>query len=439
MGQPCLASDWEFEVIRKLRGEPSGIPKADVRALPRFLPLRTRYIDRSVEVSENMFRFSLEFPRLCPREGEFNSDLMREYAKTIIMIRLRGQEPLLTLEHFTMPQDLTRIDRNGNISGGAWEHPDIAKRFRFYVESVVRFLSDEGEVKNILKELDIALEQQSKILSEGLARYFLTINEPAGALYNGYLSGIFPPFKRFRLLSVLPVLNKMVEVHDIATAVLKEGLRRQKYQPQVGVAYNWQCHEGLVGKIAQEIHEYCTHRFEREGDHSDFLGLDYYFRYKFLTNRAKREYGTQPSFGDIHPEGIFQVIKALHLCYPKKSIFVAEFGFADMNDLRRPYWILETVRCILEAKKSGIPVKGVLMWTLVNNFEWELGMSQKFGLFDEAELGKPLRNSEKGIRSWEAWRSAIEAIRSSNQENLNRLQKCYESAKQQYKEAGGKL
>jgi beta-glucosidase len=291
----------------------------------------------------------------------------------------------------------------------------------------------------MLKELDIDSEQQSKLLSEGLAQYFLTINEPAGVLYNGYLSGIYPPFKRLRLFSVLPVLNKLVEAHDIATTELKEGLCGQKHQPQVGVAYNWQYYEGLVGKVTQEFHEYCTHCFEREGGHSDLLGLDYYFRYKFLVNRGKREYGTQPSFGDIYPRGIMDVLKALHLSYPKKPIFVTEFGFADVNDLRRPYWMLETVRYILEAKKSGIPVTGVLVWTLVNNFEWELGMSQKFGLFEEAELDKPLLNSGKGIRSWEAWRAAIKAIRLPNPGNLTELQMCYERARQQYKEAGGRL
>ena len=437
-GKPCVSSDWEHEVIRQLRGGPSGIPKADTLSLPRFLALRAHYIDRSVRLSENMFRFSLEFPRLCPREGEFDKNLMREYARTLACIKARGQEPLLTLEHFTMPQDLTRVDRNGNICMGAWEHRDVAKRFQFYVESVVRFLSDKDTVSGILKECDITSDQQSRILSQGLAQYFITINEPAGVLYNGYLSGIFPPFKRLRVFSVLPVLKRMAEVHSMATTALKEGLRGQEHPPQVGVAYNWQFFEGLVGKIAQEFHELCTERLERGAGESDFLGLDYYFRYKFLANRTKREFGSQPSFGDVYPQGISQVLTALHRSYPSKPVFVTEFGFADGNDLRRPYWILETVRYILEAVNNGVPVKGILLWTLVNNFEWELGMSQKFGLFDESELETPLDNSDKGIRSWEAWQAAIMAIRFPNPECLGELQTCYERAKQQYRESGGK-
>lgn len=438
-GQPSVGSDWEFELIRKLGGGSSCIPKAETGCLPKFLQLKNRYVDRSAQLAENMFRFSLEFPRLCPKDGEFNSDLMREYVKTIALIRMRSEEPLVTLQHFTMPQDLTVRDSNGDIREGAWEHQDITKRFHFYVENVVRSLADESAVACILKDLGISPQQRSQMLAEGLVQYFVTINEPAGAIYNGYFSGIFPPFKRLRVSSILRVLDRMVEAHDIAATLLKNGLRGQEHQPRIGVAYNWQYHEGLFGRIVQELHEHCTHRFEREGERSDFLGLDYYFRYKFLVNRTKREYGTQPSFGDIYPEGIFHVLSALHRTCPRKPIFITEFGFADLNDMRKPYWILETVRFILEAKRSGVPIKGVLLWTLVNNFEWELGMSQKFGLFDEIDLDKPLCVSGSGIRSWEAWHVAVRAMRFSQPEDLRRLQLWYEKARHQYKEGGGKL
>jgi beta-glucosidase len=74
----------------------------------------------------------------------------------------------------------------------------------------------------------------------------------------------------------------------------------------------------------------------------------------------------------------------MHAKYPAKEIFVSEVGFSDKSDGRRPYWILDTARYIIEAKSKGIPIIGVLLWSLVNNFEWELGMSQKFGLFSEA-------------------------------------------------------
>jgi beta-glucosidase/6-phospho-beta-glucosidase/beta-galactosidase len=80
----------------------------------------------------------------------------------------------------------------------------------------------------------------------------------------------------------------------------------------------------------------------------------------------------------------------------------------------------------------------MLLWTLVNNFEWQLGMSQKFGLFSEAELNDPPIPSTHGIRSWEAWSAAAKAIGSPTTDNLQALQRCQQTAYAQYKEAGGR-
>src|ERR1019366_1241127 len=75
-GQPYATSDWEHELVRRLQGKHSEIPKADIRGLPRFLALRNLYIERSAYLSEHMFRLSFEFPRFCPPPGEFKDKLL---------------------------------------------------------------------------------------------------------------------------------------------------------------------------------------------------------------------------------------------------------------------------------------------------------------------------------------------------------------------------
>jgi beta-glucosidase len=114
--------------MRKLQGKRSGIPKADTTSLPQFLRWKESYINRSAELSENMFRFSLDFARLCPMIGHFDEDLMAEYIRTVALIRARGQEPFLTLYHFTLPKYLIRFDREGNIVAGGWECRDVTQR-----------------------------------------------------------------------------------------------------------------------------------------------------------------------------------------------------------------------------------------------------------------------------------------------------------------------
>lgn len=440
-GKPVAVSDWEYEVVRQSRGGPSGIPKAEIGELPAFLPKKEDYINRSKELGENMFRFSLDFARLCPEPGEFNEELMADYVKALALIKARGQEPFLTLHHFTMPKYLLEFDRDGNISAGGWEHPDVAKHFRFYMENVIKFLGDEDKIKEVLRSQNFSKDAQDKFLAEASVKYFLTINEPLSVIFGSYLAGIFPPYKRGNILVAKKVLDKLVEAHDVALDEIKGGLKQKKGEPQVGVGYNWQYYDGIMGRLVHEFDEYSAKKFERDGARSDFLGLHYYFRMAVPSipgRKKKADYSDRPMFGDVYPPGLFEVIKQMHSAYPRKQIFISEFGFSDKNDLRRPYWILETVRYILEAKKQGLPIKGMLLWSFTNNFEWELGMSQKFGLFNEADLKRPLVPSTKGIRSWEVWQAAAKAILSPTPEALENLQKCYETAYKQYKAAGGK-
>ncbi len=123
----------------------------------------------------------------------------------------------------------------------------------------------------------------------------------------------------------------------------------------------------------------------------------------------------------------------MHELYPQKEIFITEFGFADKTDQRRPYWILETVRYVIKVLEQKIPVRGMMQWSLVNNFEWNLGMSTKFGMFSEDELKQELKDSPVGkIKGWEAWRAVIKALTQPTTENLNELQKCYDIAKKQF-------
>ena len=434
-------SDWELEVANKIEGKPTTIPNAQTAPLPHFFEEKEKYINRSAEMGQNMFRFSLDFSRLCPKEGSFDEKMMAEYVQALALIKARGQEPFLTLNHFTMPKYLVGLDQNGNVNAGGWEHPDVAKHFRFYIENVTRFLGNEDKIRRILGDMNLDRESQDRFLSEGIAQFFMTINEPITILANGYMSGSFPPHKKGALLAMKHAFGEMVSANAMASNEIKTGLRHFEHKPQVGVGYNWQYYEGILGKALHAFDEYYTSKIEGEGNNSDFLALQYYFRMKIplLPGEKKNlEYADHPIFGDIYPPGILESLKQMNAVYPQKQIFISEFGFSDKDDLRRPYWILETVRYIIEAKKMGIPVKGMLLWTLVNNFEWDFGMSQKFGLFSESELDKPLTPSTQGIRSWEVWRAATEAITSPTPESLQELQKMYETAYQQYKGAGGK-
>ena len=422
------ASDWEIEVDKKIKNGQETPEK-----LPNFYLQTKDYIKRSKELSNNMFRFSFDFGRLCPKEGEFNQKLMSDYIKIIALIKARGQEPMITLNHFTMPKFLLKLDKEGNIQKGGWENPDIQKHFQFYIKNVFQFLSDNEQIASTLKDTGLNKDEQEKILSEGLVKYFISINEPSILITSGYIFGTFPPFKKKDFSHLGQVLSQLVNAHDMTQAELdRSGIKNYK----LGVAHGWNYFDGVFGQIIdQSFNKGVFQKFERTGLYSDFLGLQYYCRLTLPDIGNKdRNYSDHPEFGDIYPPGIYQLLQKMNHQYPQKEIFVTEFGFSDNSDKKRPYWIMETINYVLRAKKQGVPVRGMLLWTLINNFEWSLGTQQKFGLFDESELRQPLKSSleNEGVKSWEAWQIFIKTISNPNSENIEKLQKIYDTAKSQF-------
>src|SRR5207244_12926806 len=84
-----------------------------------------------------------------------------------------------------------------------------------------------------------------------------------------------------------------------------------------------------------------------------------------------------------YPYGIYRVLKSLyHRTRGNKPIYITENGFSDAQDDRRPRAILEHLAMIHRAISEGIPVRGYLYWTLVDNFEWAEGWGVRFGLVE---------------------------------------------------------
>jgi beta-glucosidase len=108
----------------------------------------------------NAYRFSIEWSRVEPREGEWDLEAWAHYEEEVALLRQAGVTPMVTLLHFTLPAWLA--DRGGLTA------PDFADRFeRFAVEAVRR-------------------------LGDGVT-YWCTVNEPNVQMYQGYVDGVWPP------------------------------------------------------------------------------------------------------------------------------------------------------------------------------------------------------------------------------------------------------
>ena len=326
--------------------------------------------DLAKQLGHNAHRFSIEWARIEPQEGQFNERQINHYRAVIKALKNRGIKPYVTIWHFTLPQWFADM--------GGFENPKAPEYFARYAGVIARELGEE---------------------LEGLT----TINEPLVFAGLGYLKGNWPPFKQFALVNekreltnsgdrelarpernwrayfvYRKVVTNLVNAHKAAYQSIKQA------QPHLDVslvkhvvAYDANWHPlNQLRAWAQD--QFFNHTFlRRVYRHCDSFGLNFYHYVK---------YGDRPDFEksdmgwEMAPHGIYHALKVLWKY--KKPIFVSECGVADHDDSHRGWYIREQIEGVERALEEGIDVRGHMYWSLMDNYEWALGFEKKFGLIE---------------------------------------------------------
>jgi beta-glucosidase/6-phospho-beta-glucosidase/beta-galactosidase len=349
-------------------------------------------------------------------------------------------EPVVTLHHWTYPKSFCKYDNQGNIIGGGLEHPCIVNHFAFYINKVADFLCDPKKVKDAIRNEGYDFPFVQCICDDRLlVQWFVSLNEPFNLLTTSYIAGEFPPYQKARFGKMGALEAKLKEMHRISHDVFHDDEERlfpaNRAHVKVGMAHQ------LFPNRIPDIDRYMSHglleRMETDVD-SDFLGIQYYCRIRMalagvlptVKGTDPRYHSDHPDFAQVYPEGIYEILKKVNQMHPDKEIYVTEIGFADKKDKKRPSWILETVRHLLRAKREGVPVNGVLLWSLINNFEWCRGMDVPFGLFDHKGERLASDNGE-GVSSRYAWQQISGHLRDPKPESARRLSQLRAEAAEQ--------
>jgi beta-glucosidase len=92
---------------------------------------------------------------------------------------------------------------------------------------------------------------------------------------------------------------------------------------------------------------------------------------------------------EVHPEGLYKILKWVHANYHVPRIYVTENGasFADavtpdgcVHDARRVAYLREHIGQAHRAMQKGVPLRGYFAWSTLDNFEWAYGYSKRFGV-----------------------------------------------------------
>ena len=94
---------------------------------------------------------------------------------------------------------------------------------------------------------------------------------------------------------------------------------------------------------------------------------------------------------EIYPQGLTDLLMRLDRDYHPRKIYITENGasYTDQPDptgkildQRRIDYYDQHLRAVANAIQAGVPVEGYFAWSLMDNFEWKHGYSQRFGLVD---------------------------------------------------------
>lgn len=314
----------------------------------------------------NAFRFGIEWSRVEPHEGAWNTAAIKHYRSYIAELKRRGIEPVPTLWHWTLPvwfADKGGFTRRRNV--------------RYFERFAAKVAGELGE--------DL--------------RYVITLNEPNVYTNLSYITGEWPPQGR-NILAAGAVYCNLVRAHKRAYRVLKQ------YCPDLRIGIAMQIGNVLperpgdvLARLAGKAAEYASNWWflNRIRRHQDFVGVNYYFT---TYMRGLRMYNPKQPANDLgwymEPGGIERLLRAAWRRYGK-PIIITENGLADAGDLHRKWWIEETLQAMQRAVAAGVDLRGYLHWSLLDNFEWAYGWWPKFGLaaVDRRTMQRTVRPSAK--------------------------------------------
>lgn len=336
----------------------------------------------------NAYRFSIEWARIEPEEGLFDENEINHYEDVINTCLSYNVKPIVTLMHFTSPAWL--------IKKAGWTSVSTVEYFRRYVSYVIDKLGSKLEFVCTINEANMGLQlaaisKRFKLMAEQAAKKAdgtvqvgmnfekMMENMKYAAMENAQIFGTPDP-KIFVSSRDLNDDEIVIKAHLAAREEIK------KLYPNIKVGLTLSLHDlqdvgGGEKYIKEAWNEEFSHYLPYIKD-DDFLGVQNYTRTLYGENgQLPAPEGaelTQMNY-EYYPEALGNVIRKVNEEY-KGVIIVTENGVAIDDDERRVNFINKAIEGIKKCLNEGIKINGYFYWSLMDNFEWQKGYSQKFGL-----------------------------------------------------------
>jgi beta-glucosidase len=372
----------------------------------------------------NAYRFSISWPRIQPLgEGAANSRGIAYYDRLVDALLAAGIRPMATLYHWDLPQALEER--------GGWPERDTAQRFADYASIVANALADRVGRWLILNEpmtftgagYWYGVHAPGRKDPAAFLRATHTVNLAQGNAFRA-LKAIDPKLQIGSAFDAAPMFPASASYPDVAAAE-----RWHRFQNL------WFIHPALHGCYPAGV--LTADRQEdllgwRAGDEAivraplDFLGLNYYS--PSLVSHAPQGNGlpglnvevdwakapgsndTTDIGWDVSPSGLYHIVMRIAHETGNLPLEITENGAAydvgpgadgEIHDTQRITYLRAHLCELARAIRDGAPVRGYHCWSLLDNFEWARGYSQRFGLV-HVDFAQGQRRTIKDSGHWYA-------------------------------------
>ena len=343
------------------------------------------------------YRFSISWSRIFPEgTGKVNERGLDFYDNLVDALLAENITPNVTLFHWDLPAALD--DRGG------WLNRDIADWFGDYATAVFVRMGDRVPM-------------------------WATLNEPWVVTDGGYLHGTVAPGHRdlyetpiashnllrahgrgvqaFRAESRVGQVGLVVnlEPKDPATDSAEDREAAQRGDAYMNRQYLDPVFKGSYPPEMRDIYgeawpDFPADDFKLIGEKLDFLGVNYYTRGLVrddpLSPPVRNAYVRQPEHAytetgwEVHPPSLTRILTWVTQRYGRMPLYITENGAAiydpphtidgKVNDPLRVWYFREHIKAVHDAIAQGADVRGYFAWSLLDNYEWSLGYSKRFGI-----------------------------------------------------------
>jgi len=351
------------------------------------------------ELGANAYRFSIAWARIFPQgTGAVNKKGIDFYSRLVDELLARGIKPNATLYHWDLPEALD--DRGG------WLNRDVADWFADYATTMFDALGDR-------------------------VKMWSTLNEPWVVTDGGYLSGVLAP-GHSNLFEAPIATHNLLRSHG--KAVERFRAANAAKNGKIGITVNLEpkypasdspddlaavrradaymnrqfLDPAFLGRYPDEMREifgeawpdWSAEDMRLIKQPIDFVGINYYTRRveRFHPDHLplKTKHVPQPQHvetdtrWEVFPEALTKILLWVTERYSKPAIYITENGAAfydpphtidgKVEDPLRVEYYRQHLRATHDAMQKGANVLGYYAWSLLDNYEWALGYSKRFGI-----------------------------------------------------------